>query len=424
MASHSRPLNVQITIYHFLDSHGRILADGWYQGALCVRLAAYGQSSFCPFSFDGSASLLGVEFDRWLRAQIEYSIPSNVGWILATDDSRSLNLAKRIQSRFKKLLGRTLPVRMLQVLEHGDKVPGSLRDETVLICCAEAGRGDELLAASRFLRTVKHAYRYYLCGYLFSETRERLQSLERNLCVSGTGKNYAMSVFYSEAIGRFASHDSWSAELKILSQGESAGLFEELGNKVKKAVTERLKMLRIGIVQPGAAFLPSSNGETLKLRPDSVLFPKGYGTISQVVVYYRVAAGLQCARDHKSPAGKFLKAQQCFHDNPFMPSVLDPDTFSRFNDGVIQAAILRACSGDELNYSADAETSAQMAQILGEIFRNRERRSGEAALEFLLALRMGKLRLLKSDFDSVRSTIMKFNDLMAFWNLLSVEPEI
>lgn len=75
--------------------------------------------------------------------------------------------------------------------------------------------------------------------------------------------------------------------------------------------------------------------------------------------------------------------------------LLSPEVFSRFDDGVIQAAFLRAALPAELDYRAQETHSLAMGDITPGYGQER----GEAALEFVIALAIGKIRLHK-DIDS------------------------
>jgi hypothetical protein len=424
IAAHSKSLLVQITKKHFCEKFGEILVDQWYQDALAIRLYASGHESHCTFSLEGCASFGGVAYGKWFRSECDYSLPSNVSWILAVDEKRGLALAQRMQNRFKKLLGRTVPIRRLALLDRMDEPPKGSKDDTIIICCGETARGNEMLTASRFLRTVKHAHRHYVCPHIFPESRDSLARLERNLCVSGSGRDFGFSSFISEPVGSVGIHDSWSNELVLLERGFAAGIQDQLNKALKRSIIQRKAILNGGLLAANSVFLPTVQGNDLELRPDSILFPKGYKRIPQTVVYYRVANGLQCARDHKTSKDKKLDSSLCFHGNPFVASILDPDMFSRYNDGVIQAAILRSCTADEMNFAADSESSRQMGDIICELVKRRNRKSGEAVLEFILALRMRRIRLLKDDFLRAEEQIKKAADLRIFWALINAEPEL
>jgi len=82
--------------------------------------------------------------------------------------------------------------------------------------------------------------------------------------------------------------------------------------------------------------------------------------------------------------------------------VLSPRCFDRFNDGVIQASILRAAHPAELDYSIDEKLSRDMWHVLDTIFSANSTQAGEAALEFLLALAMKRLKLETKDLETLK----------------------
>jgi hypothetical protein len=134
-----------------------------------------------------------------------------------------------------------------------------------------------------------------------------------------------------------------------------------------------------------------------------------------------VAAGLQRARDKTGGDGKPLEDALCFQDNPIVDSVLDPDMFARYNDGVLQAALLRACEASELNYSRDLGLSRSMASIIEGVILGRHADSGEAVLEFVLAVWLGKVRLEESVRSQLEESIVSVPDLRCIWGLMNRE---
>ena len=68
---------------------------------------------------------------------------------------------------------------------------------------------------------------------------------------------------------------------------------------------------------------------------------------------------------------------------------LHPSVFDRFNDPVIQAAILRAAEPGELHYTSDLHASAAVANLLLFVLKSIHDDAGAAAYEFLLALSQG-----------------------------------
>jgi hypothetical protein len=81
----------------------------------------------------------------------------------------------------------------------------------------------------------------------------------------------------------------------------------------------------------------------------------------------------------------------------FQHALICPETFTRFNDGVIQAALLRAAYPAELNYSVSPEMSNDMKRLLLKWLQYSDQPAGAAAGEFLLAIAVGKLKLRGKD---------------------------
>jgi hypothetical protein len=97
-------------------------------------------------------------------------------------------------------------------------------------------------------------------------------------------------------------------------------------------------------------------------------------------------------------------------------NVLDPRNFSRFNDGVIQASLLRAALPHELDYSSDPAMSHQMQSILDSVLKTSDPAEASALAEFLVALCTNTLRLEESDTRLVAEALVtraKGADLVA-----------
>jgi hypothetical protein len=243
--------------------------------------------------------------------------------------------------------------------------------------------------------------------------------------VSGRTRKYGWSGFLTSCLGRIECHDSWRIEIEALGREIDYDEFEDLPGIHRDFLKSRVELLRAQKLKGQELFLPRPNLGALMLQSESVLFPRQkYDDISQVTVYLMVAAALQRARDHRSPNGDDLDEDMCFHGSPFIVSVLDPDMFSRFNDGVLQAAFLRACAPDELNYAGHQFISRHMKDILIAIFDHCESDAGEAAFEFLLALATKRLRINDEHFEKVLESIERQPILLAFWKVLKSEPVI
>ncbi|MBF9255807.1 hypothetical protein I2I11_21085 [Pontibacter sp. 172403-2] len=77
----------------------------------------------------------------------------------------------------------------------------------------------------------------------------------------------------------------------------------------------------------------------------------------------------------------------------YVRNLISPGNFIRFNDGIIQACILRAATDDELRYDLSYEMSLEMQSVLGDMIIHFSDDHAEALNEFFYAIALRKLRL-------------------------------
>lgn len=87
--------------------------------------------------------------------------------------------------------------------------------------------------------------------------------------------------------------------------------------------------------------------------------------------------------------------------------LLAVENFNRFNDGIIQASLLRAGDYSYFSYDLDSDSSLMMTSFLINLIPNWSSDEGEALPEFLLALGLKKLRLTGDDVRIVLQECLK-----------------
>jgi len=112
---------------------------------------------------------------------------------------------------------------------------------------------------------------------------------------------------------------------------------------------------------------------------------------SQVDVYWTIQTVLHDLRS-KQDLGK-----------PYHTTLISPACFDRYNDGVIQACLLRAAKPIELNYTVDHDASRKMCDIITSIIKNWENEQGEASFEFLMAICSKRLSLIPEHLIQISS---------------------
>jgi hypothetical protein len=283
-------------------------------------------------------------------------------------------------------------------------------NESVAITCCDESNGENLHIISQSLREWPKLHRHYVVGHVFPASAARYRHMHSSLTNSGTTKKYGWSFFSVTPIGDESIHQSWLQEKKF--EYDQCKLPAQC-KPLAAALRNRAANLKGTHLSMNNVFLPKIDGSCLELRPDSVILDPGYKNISQVIVYVQIASALQRARDCSLYDGIILPEDICFQSNPFIDDVIDPDTFARYNDGIIQAAILRAATPSELNFSRDRVLSQNMLNLITSLLNAKAGKRGEAALEFVFAFCAGRLRLDDSHDGELKEFIQGHKDLKA-----------
>ena len=345
-----------------------------------------------PIFVEGERLINSDEFHKFFKKEIMQYIPFSLQAIIHQDDKASKELAVKCAEHIKEIRKEKKVLKIFNALELENN-PSLDKDKALLIVAAVIGRGTGLLSISRDLRDLHDGARHYMIGFQLTDSINDCEQLKKNLKFSANKSVINVSIMESLAIGRTVG-DTYEAE-KVLF-GRWSG-FPYLGKRVHEL------RQRQGLSQN--AFLPATlqNEENLKLRQDFAFWRAGYdsGTDHSVAVLLTAALILQHAREFN----KFKDDDDRLASDTFQQVVLDPENFARYNDGVIQAAILRAAHPSELDYSSHEGVSRRMTDILSGIFRMNSRQQGEAALEFAFALKSNRMKLYDSDLSRLKDEV-------------------
>lgn len=182
--------------------------------------------------------------------------------------------------------------------------------------------------------------------------------------------------------------NSWIDEVEFYKR-----YYKEFPNNISNFINQRIITLE-DKTKPlvDNLFLPSSSGKKLSIQRGFVFWPerRDLESTSQADVYYTVSSVLQHLRITK-------KIKSVWHSQ----TVLHPNNFIRYNDGVIRASLLRATKYRELDYSEYEKESNEMSRILINIILAANSLAGFDVLEFLLAIGIKKLKLIREDHNRV-----------------------
>lgn len=388
------------------DSTRTALADLAKNHKLSVAQMKFDSASRWSITFDGPLTrqaLLSADGEKksllanWLR---NYAFPGQLAVVYPSTNGTSArdvtNEAKAIAEAAKDMLCQ-FPGTDAVVLSSDQLLASSARDQHRLdergfiVICPVIGSGFVFKQIAAMLRTVQKAGpRLFLAFAALPESSAQYRQLNQDLSRSDEGVSYTFLCKHSFPVGRLEQTLNWQAEIEVLE-----ALVENLKPAkiaVPAAITSRLNDLRDGLSLDGdRVFLPTLSGRAASLSSGFALWSGSdniSGTHLGAAVLLTMATVLEATRsaNSKTLATTLGKSQ-------FQQALLDPENFTRYNDGVIQAATLRAAYPSELDYRSHTGASSDMARLMTKWIHFASHPIGDAAPEFLLAIATGKLRL-------------------------------
>ena len=337
------------------------------------------------FSGDWNSAFL-KRLDRF----ISQNVPAQVVRIIHLDDAASTVLADRIKQRLQEDGSHAA----LEVVAASAAAACASRENgACLVIAAAVASGQSLLSISQTLRSqqLNNAITYII-ALTRGDIAANVQKIETDVRMHEFANDFGFAAaerIYLPVVGRFA-ECSWNEELKIIKEWANT----EEGD-LQTSLEARIKLLgdAQGPTVRGLSdklFWPNAAETPLELRRNFAFFSKATPTdVSQGDVYFTIVAILHFLRTN----GPRPELRQTEYER----RVLSPLCFDRFNDGVIQASLLRGAVRPELDFSDSPNESALMLSVLQSILRVPDTPKGEASREFVLALALGKLVLSKPD---------------------------
>lgn len=350
-----------------------------------------------PLFIDQKILLNSAQLTAWTTKQVEQRIPASTECIIYQDDEFSKKFAQKIQRSLLAVGRKTQLISQGSISKSTVKVP---RTSCLVIVGLVIGRGTKLLSISRELRNLHVGARYYLIGIQASESLDQQKRLGENLGWSSSNADVKILRFRSIALGTTA-EASFSREATLTS---TRAMLKKPSSAPEGQRARQLIAGDIGLREN--IFLPSTyqKNRWLPLRQDFALwkdFPiYNPGAKHAACVLAHISGVLQRARE-----SRLLPNELSLNSPSIQQVVIDPETFVRFDDGILRAALLRCAHDSELDYSAHSGLSEQMLTILKNILAHPNSVTGEASLEFALALRIKRLRLTNQHLTELMSKV-------------------
>ncbi len=283
-------------------------------------------------------------------------------------------------------------------------------DGPILVVASAVGSGRVLLDISRELRTAApNAAILYLVGFARPDSAERRKILELNLIFSNHHASHAFAVADELILPSADRENSWQRELEFLEQTAS----DWPATEQTFVSSRQARLLNSATPLIDDLFVTNKPGRILELRPGFAFWPEHLSGSNQqktqADVFATVSSVLQGLRT--AP----LSSPEAIRTGWLRQTLINPEVFGRFNDGVIQASFLRAALPSELDYRNAPELSREAGRLVFKIVEGSDLVRGEGAYEFLLALATHRLRLRpehKSQIFGVRSVPRRIRTML------------
>ena len=294
----------------------------------------------------------------------------------------------------------------------GDRLEDMMNDtiQPVLIAALSIESGRSLLDVSRDLRKLcPKAPLLYFVGVEKSTGEQRRESLARTLIQCDAHTKHDFAVVDKITLPGSFDVNPWIAELKLLQNIEFQRHIASTVMPIIEARVETLKQTSVPLVDN--LFLPVKSGEPLQLQSGFAFWPSKLTKNkrkTQADIFFTIASVLQNLRASASKPGA-----PCLRSDWFRQSLIAPTNFGRYNDGIIQASLLRGARHGELNFAASPEASKEMTRIIARIISSAAKPRGECAIEFLLALATQRMTLAKEDLLTLKDLKTSAPDLVS-----------
>lgn len=341
------------------------------------------------YFIDVSKIIKELQFQESIKNNLHRYFPLNTDCIIHCSDQGAKDLALFIKETVSKL--------NLEVELYDGEIPSDIMPKKgIVVVAGSIESGKSLLNISRALRKFNELPITYIIGFAKYNSENEFKKLQMDLKFSEGPCGFHQFHVIEKILLPINEHkeNSWDKELEIL---KALAVEYESDATLKQTIEKRSKQLK----QASSAeikglgkrlFLPSPLGKDLVLGKTFAFWNKGDNDDEfkhQATVYFTISSVLQGLRTAAKNNGNIPLG------TGYIIRQLDPLLFDRFNEGVIQASVLRAAKSRELNYSADDANSRIVGSLIERMLKFPESEESTGLTEILLALSTKKLQIKK-----------------------------
>lgn len=341
-------------------------------------------------------TLLAVEHRDDIVRLVRRNAPASTTHILPVGGQESGSLAEIVADEMNNL-GLPRPA----ILDGKDihNPPGDRRG--ILVVGASVGSGQAFQDASRDLRDpfISHP-RTYFGGLKKHSVADHQTALAKNLEHNNDAPKHIVCTVDEIAFPHPNHFSAWTHELRLWQKVLRDLQEHDPNHATRVTLEERVRELS-GDLACDSFFLSNDGSHDLALRKGFAFWDTSYRVedITHGDVFATIGAILENCRKTRKPKQIAPPLAQ----SPFHISLLASENFTRFNDGIIQSALLRACFPHELNFarSGAENNSRNIGSLILRMLKHHDQTQGEACLEFLVALASLRLSLAAKDIQRI-----------------------
>lgn len=334
---------------------------------------------------DQAIQLNEVKLESLILKNIKRYTSRDLATVITFNDEGSKKLSERVKQH---LDGDANSIKWLDATGFSEaEVSGTA---SVLVVAGAITSGRSLLSISRKLRSIdSSASIVYLVVFSKLPTQVDYLQLKNDLNQGGND----LVVLLQCSVPRIKGHTktAWDWECDVLQPYSTEDPLGDANNPLPSILANRYNCITGLTHDSNDLFLPVFDGSSLKLRrtfafwSDLDLPTERLKNTTQADVYWTIQCVLHDLRTKNENSGL---------STTYHTTLISPANFDRYNDGVIQACILRAALPMEMDYRVDPAFSRRMTDVILAILSNWNNDQGEAILEFLMALWTKRLQLL------------------------------
>lgn len=419
--NHSRPINIRgdvfLTVQPKVETHLLTIKPEYFSKSIAIFaehycsnlpnegvIRVYYKDNFPDANYEVYFDIVYLlnnltKFKRFYEAlnrHIDKYIPANTKYLLHLPDIGSEELAKHILTKIPSSIN-------AELIKLDSDFTSKITEEsgTVVIVASCITTGKKLLQISRLMRNMEKLNLVYFVG-IYRPVNEKfstdlISDLKKGKDKSDERPFVAVETIYCSIQ---QTETSWELE-KVFLEEFIGSLDEDKEPEVFTYVNERISILLENKRMRGLSndvFLKTIDKQDLRLRKNFAFwtsFTYDEKEIAQSEVYFTISTIISNLEQ------KQINSHPSLKQTNYVRNMLSPRNFHRFNDGIIQASLLRTSKTEYFAYDLNSELSLQMKEFLLSIIDNYNSADGEALMEFLLAIGIKRLKMKKEDLHEV-----------------------